>query len=149
MKRGSWFGAVAIVVAMIFGGFGIASADCDVEAGKQVYGKNCAACHGKDGKGMMPKMPDFSKGDRMDKADNDLVASIGGGVKGTIMPAWKGKLSDVEMANALCYIKSLGPKKAAIVEPAKKDDAKKTEASKSDPCGDKAVKKSSKKKASK
>lgn len=133
---------------------------CDASIGKHVYDKNCAACHGKDGKGIMPKMPDFSKGERMDKADKHLLASIGDGVKGTAMPAWKGKLNDADMSNVLCYVKTIGPKKATVTEirqeePKKdavsevKKGANKEEASKADPCDDKGVKKTPKKKAAK
>lgn len=133
---------------------------CDASIGKQVYEKNCVACHGKEGKGIMPKMPDFSKGERMDKSDKHLLSSISSGVKGTAMPAWKGKLNDADMSNVLCYVKTIGPKKTAVTEirreePKKdavsevKKDANKEETSKSDPCGDKEVKKTSKKKAAK
>lgn len=136
---------------------------CDASIGKQVYDKNCAACHGKDGKGIMPKMPDFSKGERMDKSDKHLISSISSGVKGTAMPAWKGKLNDADMSNVLCYVKTIGPKKATKAtvtetrqEESKNDavsdvkrDTNKEETSKADPCGDKEVKKTSKKKVKK
>lgn len=133
---------------------------CDASIGKQVYEKNCAACHGKDGKGIIPKMPDFSKGERMDKSDKHLISSISSGVKGTAMPAWKGKLNDADMSNVLCYVKTIGPKKATVTEirqeePKKdavsdvKKDANKEETLKADPCGDKEVKKTSKKKVKK
>ena len=36
--------------------------------------------------------------------------TIGNGRKGTIMPAWKGKLSDEEIAAVAGYVRSLGHK---------------------------------------
>ena len=156
-------GVMTVVVAVIAFVCAVAItavSACDASIGKQLYEKNCAACHGKDGKGIMPKMPDFSMGERMDRSDKHLLASISGGVKGTAMPAWKGKLNDVDMSNVLCYVKSIGPKKTAVAETkqeeSKKDaisdvkrDTNKEEVSKADPCGDKEVKKTSRKKAQK
>lgn len=127
---------LALVVAIIFSA--TANAAPDADAGKKIYEKNCAACHGKDGKGIMPKMPDFSKGERMSKSDKDLLVSISGGVKGTAMPAWKGKLQDADMAAALSHIKGLSGSAVKKVDDKAKADVKKP-----------AVKKTTKKKASK
>lgn len=147
-------GMVVMVVAVVFALSGVVSAACDGAAGKRVYEKSCATCHGKEGKGIMPKMPDFSKGDRMNKADKELLVSIDEGVKGTVMPAWKGKLADADMVNVLCYIRNLGPQKIAPVvatekkkEEVKKEQPKKKEAAKkADPCSDKKVSKAPAKK---
>lgn len=75
----------------------------DIEAGKQIYTRKCAQCHGEDGKGegpaaavVFPKPRDFTRGvykirttpSGMVPTDEDLFRVITLGLPGTSMPAW-------------------------------------------------------------
>jgi mono/diheme cytochrome c family protein len=87
--------------------------------GKRVYTKQCAACHGADGRGageaaylLYPKPRDFvgaqyrlvSTWERV-PADEDLYRTISRGMPGSAMPSW-GHLSEEERWGLVHYIKS-------------------------------------------
>jgi len=93
----------------------------DTTAGKVVYQKWCAGCHGDDGKGdgdgarhMLPTPRDFtgavyqirSTPNSQLPTDADLLRSIDEGLFGTAMPGWKSRLSDRQRRDVLAYIKT-------------------------------------------
>ncbi len=97
----------------------------DTTAGKLVYTKWCAGCHGVDGNGdgegarhMIPPPRDFT-GNALYQirstpsgqlpTDPDLLRSIDEGLPGTAMPAWKTRLSDRQRRDVLAYIKAFSP----------------------------------------
>ena len=50
--------------------------------GKEIFMKTCVACHGADGKGALPGVPDFTqKGGRLAKSDTTLMNNISNGFK--------------------------------------------------------------------
>ncbi|SRR5579872_6416054 len=73
---------------------------------------HCTGCHGSDGKGNSAiGTPDFTSPKTLSGlSDAEVVDTITNGRKGTIMPAWKGKLSDQEIAAIAAYLRSLGRK---------------------------------------
>ncbi len=92
----------------------------DTLAGKRVYEKWCAGCHG-DGAGdgpaaayMLPRPRDFtgaiykirSTASGQLPTDADLMRAIDLGLPGTAMPAWKGRLSDGERRDVMAYLKT-------------------------------------------
>ncbi len=94
-------------------------------SGEAVYKERCAYCHGAEGKGDGPpntmlSVParDFTTGVYKIRStesgsiptDGDLVRSISQGLPGTSMPAFKGIISDDEIAAVTTYIKSLSPR---------------------------------------
>lgn len=96
-----------------------------VTAGKTLFDRNCARCHGTEGKGdgpiayvMDPAPRDFSRGSYKFRAtpsgqlptDQDLYRAIALGLPGSGMPPWKGKLSPTERWQIVHYLKSLYPK---------------------------------------
>lgn len=89
--------------------FALASAGADGDA---VFKSRCTPCHGSDGKGNSAiGTPDFtSPKTQSDISDPGIIDTITNGRKGTIMPAWKGKLSDEEIAAVAAYVRSLGRK---------------------------------------
>src|SRR2546427_8166730 len=83
----------------------------DTTAGKVVYTKWCAGCHGDNGAGdgvgahrMIPPPRDFTGAIYQIRTtasgqlptDADLLRAIDEGLAGSAMPAWKGRLSDAE-----------------------------------------------------
>jgi DMSO reductase family type II enzyme heme b subunit len=93
----------------------------DTGAGKQVYTKWCAGCHGVDGKGdgegarhMIPTPRDFTGAVYQIRStpsgqlptDADLLRAIDEGLAGTAMPGWKSRLSDRQRRAVLAYIKT-------------------------------------------
>jgi mono/diheme cytochrome c family protein len=90
--------------------------------GKRVYDKQCAACHGADGRGegeaaylLYPKPRDFTTGkfalvstwERV-PTDEDLYRTISRGMPGAAMPSW-GHLSEEERWALVHYVKSFAP----------------------------------------
>jgi DMSO reductase family type II enzyme heme b subunit len=93
----------------------------DTTAGKQVYQKSCAGCHGDNGAGdgvaakhMIPPPRDFTGAIYQIRStasgelptDADLMRAIDEGLPGTAMPGWQTRLSDRERRDVLAYIKT-------------------------------------------
>jgi mono/diheme cytochrome c family protein len=93
----------------------------DTTAGKAVYVKWCAGCHGDEGKGdgpaaayMLPRPRDFTGAIYQIRVtasgqlptDADMLRSIDDGLGGTAMPAWKDRLSAGERRDVLAYLKT-------------------------------------------
>jgi len=93
----------------------------DTTAGKEVYRKWCAGCHGESGAGdgqgarhMIPPPRDFTGAIYQIRStpsgqlptDADLLRSIDEGLGGTAMPGWKTRLSDRQRRDVLAYIKT-------------------------------------------
>jgi cytochrome c553 len=77
---------------------------------KALFSKNCAACHGPDGKGIKSiGTPDFTDpAFQQSVSDTVLETAIEKG-KGGIMPAWAGKLTHDQISGLVKYIRSLAP----------------------------------------
>lgn len=71
--------------------------------GKAIFHERCAACHGLDGVPLLPDVPEFAKGERLDKTDKELLQSLMQG-KG-MMPAWGEVLSEQDSERVLSYLK--------------------------------------------
>ena len=98
--------APRLLIGLLFV-FALGAADGDA-----VFKGRCAACHGSDGKGKSAiGTPDFTSAKTLSGlSDADVIDTIRNGRKGTIMPAWSGKLSDEEIAAVAAYVRSLGRK---------------------------------------
>ena len=84
--------------------------------GAKIYGAKCASCHAKDGTGnpsmakvfkVDPAVLDLVKKESLAKSDADLIKIVTDGVNK--MPAYKGKLSDADIAAVVAYVRSLAP----------------------------------------
>lgn len=81
-------------------------------SGKQIYESNCVACHGPDGKGSLPGVPDFtvSNGSLL-KSDGELLSNIINGFQspGSLMPmpprGGNSNLSEADIQAVLNYLK--------------------------------------------
>jgi cytochrome c oxidase cbb3-type subunit 2 len=102
---------------------GAAPAAAQDQAGKALYDKNCAQCHGEkgDGKGvaaphLMPRPRDFTSGKFKIRTtasgklptDADLHHIIKVGMPYTSMPAWP-NLTDAQIDSLVQYVKSFYP----------------------------------------
>ena len=82
--------------------------------GEFIYHGSCAGCHGFNGHAAYPGTPSFARGNRLEKSDRDLVASILHG-KGK-MPPWGDTLSAAAARKIVSHIRKLfGPD--AVQEP--------------------------------
>jgi cytochrome c5 len=92
---------------------GASASSHDLQAGQKVYEATCFVCHGKDGKGALPGVPDMtSKKSRLKQDDALLLkhATEGYQSKGSMMamPAKGGNpsLTEKDMKNVIAYMKA-------------------------------------------
>ncbi len=76
----------------------------NVFEGKRLYSKHCQSCHGVDGRGVMPGMPDFSRGEGLFATQEQLRAVIVGG-KG-VMPAFFKQFEDDQVDDVIAYLRT-------------------------------------------
>lgn len=96
-----------------------------IEAGKKLYERRCAPCHGDHGDGngpaadvMDPRPRDFTRGLFKIRStvhndlptDADLYRTISRGIPGSGMPAWKRLFSEDERLQVIAYIKTFSEK---------------------------------------
>lgn len=85
---------------------GFAADSSDLAEGRDIYELYCGACHGFDGRPLMPGTPNFLEGERLDKSMDELLESISEG-KGAAMPGWETVLSPIETKQVLDFIFSI------------------------------------------
>jgi mono/diheme cytochrome c family protein len=116
MKRLHKYSTGAILVSLaLLGAPAAEAAGTDPEAGQAIYDKQCASCHGADGKGAssMPGIPDLADPARMaKKTDRELLQIIVNGKEGTRMPPWGRVLDERDRKNVLSFIRSLSGAKS-------------------------------------
>ena len=88
------------------------------ERGEKVYGANCVACHQANGKGVPGAFPALDGSQMVNGPQDGQIAILLNGKNG--MPAWKGTLSDTEIAAVITYTRNNWSNKADdnIVQPA-------------------------------
>ena len=99
---------IASVVLLVFSLAGMASAD---SPGKSLFTSKCALCHGADASGQTAigkslKIPDLHSSEVQKLSDAELKTIISGGKNK--MPAFKGKLTDAQIDQAVSYVRELG-----------------------------------------
>ncbi len=117
---------VALAVALMVGLAAVAprAQEERATAGKAVYERWCAGCHGAEGRGdgpaagtMLPRPRDFTTGlyqirstpSGAQPTDEDLMAIVDHGMPGTAMPGWRDNLSAGERRDVIAYLKSFSP----------------------------------------
>jgi len=88
------------------------------ERGEKVYGANCVACHQANGKGVPGAFPALDGSQMVNGPQDGQVAILLNGKNA--MPAWKGTLSDTEIAAVITYTRNNWSNKAddTIIQPA-------------------------------
>ena len=112
-------GKLALLVGLILVAGAQAPATPEqIDAGKQLFLKNCASCHGRDGQGgpgndLIPAAPGL-QGDKWDhgSTDQQIFDNIKNGIAPDFnMVPFKDKLKDDEIKNLVAFIRSLEKKK--------------------------------------
>jgi mono/diheme cytochrome c family protein len=80
-----------------------------VTSGQQLFGLNCASCHGTNGQGV--DAPALNSQQFLTSvSDEQMHGIVAGGVPGTEMPAWwdeyGGPLTDQQIAAVVAYVRS-------------------------------------------
>jgi ubiquinol-cytochrome c reductase cytochrome b subunit len=94
--------------------------------GAKVFSTNCSSCHGAQGQGSPGAFPPLANNPVVTGDPNKVIDILVGGLHGSItvggqtyngtMPAWKGTLSNSDIADVITYIRgSLGTNKASAV----------------------------------
>jgi mono/diheme cytochrome c family protein len=84
-----------------------------IRAASDYFRLNCIACHGLDGRGTlvrlaMPTLPDFTNHQwQVGRSNTQLQASVLDG-KGTLMPAWNGKVTRELAKDLVAYVRTIG-----------------------------------------
>lgn len=83
-----------------------------VNAGRSLFAKNCAPCHGSEGEGDVgPSLND--KQFLSTTSDNTIFSLISSGVPGTEMPAWNqshgGPLTDEDVSQLVAFVRAWEP----------------------------------------
>jgi mono/diheme cytochrome c family protein len=98
----------------------VSPSPASITTGKDLYAKNCRACHGADAKGEGPMAPKDSHPSNLIDAewtrgssDGEIFAVLrdGAGPK-FIMRGYKSRMTDQEMWSIVNYLRSLNPKGA-------------------------------------
>lgn len=106
-KRVSWYG-IATLCLFAYGTQSLAQ-----NSGADIYKAKCQMCHAADGSANTPagkakKARALTAPEVLKESDADLLAIIQNGKNQ--MPAYKGKLTDAEMKDALEYVHTLQKK---------------------------------------
>lgn len=94
--------------------------------GSKVFQTNCSSCHGATGQGLPGAFPPLANNPTVTGDPNKVIGIVLNGLHGSIsingatyngqMPAWKGTLSNADVADVITYIRgSLGNNKASAV----------------------------------
>ncbi|MDH5230534.1 MAG: cytochrome c [Gammaproteobacteria bacterium] len=76
----------------------------DPVVGKNIYTRHCMGCHGASGAGMMPGLPNFSRGEQLFKSDNELMDTVRNG--NGVMPSFGGLISEEEIRDVVAYLRT-------------------------------------------
>ena len=88
------------------------------DVGRGIFQRFCKSCHGPDGRGttlrdQTPSIPDFtSQVWQQRRSPPELTTTILEG-KGTVMPAFRGKLNEAQIRDLVTYLRAFAPQPAS------------------------------------
>jgi cbb3-type cytochrome c oxidase subunit III len=101
------------------------AATSSAAAGQKIYNANCSACHNANGTGESGVFPPLAGNPMVTGSPDKVIAAVKDGLTGAAtvngktysgtMPAWKGKLSNTDIADVITYIRSSWGNKADAV----------------------------------
>jgi ubiquinol-cytochrome c reductase cytochrome b subunit len=104
---------------------GTGTAPGNAAAGAQVYSANCSGCHGATGLGTPGTFPPLAQNPVVTGDPNALIKIVANGLSGSVnvkgqtyngqMPAWKGNLTNAQIANVVTYLRNAWGNKASTV----------------------------------
>jgi mono/diheme cytochrome c family protein len=120
MKKLVLFPALACLILAGAGLLPAQGAKDLIRQGRKVYGDTCAQCHRTNGEGLPGTFPALNKNPFVVGDPKAVIATVLNGRKGKLglMPAWKDKLSDWEIAGAITYARQAWSNRASAVTPA-------------------------------
>jgi len=108
MSSGSFNSAPVFLLKLFFssilGAASVAHA-ADVFKGRDYYANYCEVCHSVDGRGKVPGVPNFARGEGLMYSDLNLLGVVQQG-KGA-MPAYRGLLSERQILDVIAYLRTL------------------------------------------
>lgn len=104
MKAKRTVGLIALLLSMGASLFAAEVMAADPRNGAKLYNIHCTNCHGSNGAGAMPGMPDFRRGQSLFKNNAFLVLVLEEG-RG-IMPAYRGLLTTQEMLDVIAHLRT-------------------------------------------
>ena len=88
----------------------------DLDNAQNVFGSECATCHGNDGRtptdmgrGLYPRAPGLGSNEVQHWSDPEMFWIIRNGIRLTGMPAFGKQLTDQETWSLVRYLRTLGP----------------------------------------
>ena len=94
-----------VLLLLSFATFGPGCANANSEDGKEIYQRECAHCHGANGRPTVPDAPDFSRGESLIATDSRLLDRISRGNRA--MPGYENILTDREILAVITYLRTL------------------------------------------
>lgn len=76
----------------------------DTNKGRQLFGTNCAICHGQTGRSVMPGAPNFDRGEGLMRSDSTLLTSIRNGKNAC--PSFRGLLADRDILDVIAHLRT-------------------------------------------
>ncbi len=104
MKVKRTVGMITLLLSMGAFLFATKVSAADPRNGAKIYNIHCTNCHGSNGAGAMPGMPDFRRGQSLFKNNAFLVKALEEG-RG-IMPAYRGLLTTQEMLDVIAHLRT-------------------------------------------
>lgn len=96
------------------------SAEDLADIGVEVYEDLCAACHRSNGQGLPARFPALNQNPFVLGDPKPVISTVLNGRKGEmgLMPAWKDRMDDRQIAAVVTYIRQAWTNKAPAVTPA-------------------------------
>jgi ubiquinol-cytochrome c reductase cytochrome b subunit len=107
------------------GSSGGAPTSASAGAGAQVFSTSCSGCHGATGQGVPSTFPPLANNPVVTGDPSKVIGIVLSGLSGSVtvnggtyngqMPAWKGQLTNAQIASVITYIRSAWGNKASAV----------------------------------